>query len=167
MKMYFILIVSIICIVLFSAFVNTNASAIIFENEGNDSTKNKMPKVVENYTPCLGAQLKSGTYTVKDILAIVGQKISATNDKTKEQFKVNKYDFTYSEHNLYEDSTGLPVILTDVHFAELTGDSITTYWQKFLRNHLYKGDTVRFSGIIINQKNTRLKIPNKLVLIAK
>jgi hypothetical protein len=167
MKMYSVLIASVICVVLFSAFVNTNTSTIIFDNEGNDSTKNKLPKVIENYTPYLGAQLKSGTYTVKDILAMVGQKLTATNDKTKEQFKVNKYDFTYSEHNLYEDSTGLPVILTDVHFAELNGDSITTYWQKFLTNHLYKGDTVRFSGLVINNKNVRTKVANKLILIAK
>jgi hypothetical protein len=167
MKMYAVLIIALLGLCLVGITMQTNAHYMVHDNDGNDTIKNKKPVALETYTPALGGKLVSGIYSVNDILAVVGQKLSATNDKTKEQYSAYKYDFTYSEHNLYEDSTGLPVILTDVHFAELNGDSITTYWQKFLTNHLYKGDTLRLSGIVINNKNTRVKIKNKLVLIAK
>jgi hypothetical protein len=137
------------------------------DNEKGDSTKTTKPKVIDTYTPLLGCTQASSTLPIADILALCNNNICVMNDKTKAKYKVHSYDFNYCERGLFEDSTGLPTIITEVHFEECKGDSICTKWKKMLAERLYKNDTLRISAITINTDKGVIKIPSKLVMIAK
>lgn len=68
-------------------------------------------------------------------------------DSVGNRFKVSSFEIVYAETGLYQDSTGLPIIITDNSFAAFNGDSLSFNWKKNFKERLYKGDTVHVSQV--------------------
>jgi hypothetical protein len=60
---------------------------------------------------------------------------------------IQGFTFTYAEHNLYEDSVGNPLPLTDYLVEYCTGDSLTQGIRSTLFDRTKPGDTAYFSEI--------------------
>ena len=87
-----------------------------------------------------------GIMSADKFIALMDYPICA-KDSTGTRFGISSFEIVYSETGLYQDSAGLPIIITDNSFAAFTGDSLTFNWKKNFRERLYKGDTVHISQV--------------------
>jgi hypothetical protein len=62
---------------------------------------------------------------------------------------VNGFLLTYGERNLYEDSVGTLMVLTDLLTQPCDGDTLNTYVLDNITDRSKKGDTVYFDQITV------------------
>lgn len=63
-------------------------------------------------------------------------------------YKVIRFDMIYAETGLYQDPEGLPIVHTDYSYGTFKGNTLSMNWQKKLKQHAYRGDTIRFNNIL-------------------
>jgi hypothetical protein len=121
-----------------------------------------------------GKDIKSSSYTPDQVSALLGrpgmpggviskrlfdsllrQGLSAS-DSLGNRYKVAGFTFSYGERNLYEDSSGNLMVLTDYIMEYCPGDTLSTA----LTNNIYyktkPGDTAYFDNI-------KVIVPGKLM----
>jgi hypothetical protein len=116
------------------------------------------------YFGCDDGLSATGVFNKTRLLAASKKKICVKDLKTSTAVPVYSFDFTYCERGVFEDSTGLPTLITDYNFVPFIGDSITTNWQKALEERLYKGDTLRIENIVIRKDGKLVKLNERLKL---
>ncbi len=135
---------------------------------GTDTLKTKTN--VESYKVyfgCDGELNKNGIYPKDKLLQASKNKLCVKEANSNKAIEMYSFDFTYCERGVFEDSTGLPTIVTDYNYAPLYGDSITSNWQRALTERLYKGDTIRIDNVIIKNNGKLVKLNQKLKLVAQ
>jgi hypothetical protein len=98
------------------------------------------------------------------------EKLMASNlcakDSANNLFTVTSFEITYAERGLYQDSTGLPIVFTDYSNQICKGDSIPKQWQADFKDRGYKGDTVFFDRITVNN-NGKSSLCNRIKCVIK
>lgn len=72
-----------------------------------------------------------------------------SRDSAGKVYKVNGFLLTYGERNLYEDSVGNLMVLTDLLTQPCDGDTLNTYVLDNITDRSKKGDTVYFDQITV------------------
>jgi len=124
-------------IVLVFGFVAFSA----FKPEG----KKKAPKF-KTYFAC--KQYGKIVLSAEQFLQYMQQPFCA-KDSTGAEYKVVSFEMIYAETGLYQDSTGLPIIHTDYTYGTFKGNTIDDIWTKKFKEHVYKGDTIRFNNVLV------------------
>lgn len=70
-------------------------------------------------------------------------------DTTNTNYTVDGFAFTYAERNLYEDSVGQLMWLTDFLTEYCYGDTLSTFLQGNITGRSKPGDTVYFDNITL------------------
>ena len=114
--------------------------------------RSKKPKPAVKSTPVknlpvvdivLGrTSLSQGTLPKRMFDSLAKQRIIASAGGT-----IQGFTFTYAEHNLYEDSVGNPLPLTDYLVEYCMGDTLTQGIKSTLFDRSKPGDTAFFSEI--------------------
>jgi hypothetical protein len=68
-------------------------------------------------------------------------------DAAGNNYKVQSFTFNYAERNLYEDSVGNPIVLTDFITEFCAGDTLSTALKMNIFYKTKPGDTAWFDGI--------------------
>lgn len=92
--------------------------------------------------------LSDGTVSKATFDAMLLQKFTS-KDSVGKQYMVDGFLLTFAERNLYEDSVGKLMILTDFLSEVCYGDSLTTYLKNVLKERAKMGDTVIFDQITV------------------
>jgi hypothetical protein len=79
---------------------------------------------------------------------ILMQKFTS-KDSAGKTYMVDGFLLTYAERNLYEDSVGKLMVITDYLSEVCYGDSLTTFLKNTLRERTKMGDTVIFDQITV------------------
>lgn len=111
-----------------------------------DEGKKNVVKVISPYLGYSG--YSGGTIPKKVFDSLLRQGVTA-KDSTGMIYKVAGFTFGYGERNLYEDSTGKLVILTDYVSEICMGDTLSTVFQNYVfkDNRTKGGDTAYFDNI--------------------
>lgn len=88
-------------------------------------------------------------------------------DSAQTYCEVQSFEVTYAERGLYQDSTGLPIVVTDYSQFACKGDTIPKIWVETFRERSYKGDTIFIDKIIAKSPDQKLKLCKSLKLIIK
>jgi hypothetical protein len=99
--------------------------------------------------------------------ALLKSKICATDTKTNTQLAIRGFEMTYCEKGLYEDSTGLPTVITECQLIYFEGDSISTVWEKNFNERLYKGDSISLNNIVVRYDNKSIRLNEKINIAIK
>ena len=86
-------------------------------------------------------------------------------DSAQNYCKVQSFEITYAERGLYQDSTGLPIVVTDYTQFACKGDTIPQNWVDVFRERSYKGDTVFIDKIIAKSPDQKMRLCKGLKLI--
>lgn len=124
----------------------------------DEGKKNKTTTI----KPYLGYSDYSGGIISKKVFdSLLRQGVKA-KDSAGTFYKVVEFTFGYGERNLYEDSTGKLVILTDYVSEICTGDTLSTIFQNYVfrDNRTKSGDTAYFDRI-------KLQLPDGAVITTK
>ena len=114
------------------------------KKEDDGKAKVSAPKVIHAY---LGqSAYSSGTISKRDFDTYLKQGLSA-KDSMDNSYKVKAFTFTYAERNLYEDSIGNLMILTDYLSEFCSGDTVTTAISNNIYYKTKPGDTAYFDNI--------------------
>jgi len=70
-------------------------------------------------------------------------------DSSNVEYKVTSFNFTYAERNVYEDSTGNPIILSDYMIEHCDGDTVSATIAASLYQRTKAGDTVYIDQITL------------------
>ncbi len=70
-------------------------------------------------------------------------------DSLGKAYNVTGFMFTYGERNLYEDSVGNPIIITDNLGEYCYGDTLSAFLLNNIRDRSKSGDTVYFDNITL------------------
>jgi hypothetical protein len=113
------------------------------------------PKPIPVY---LGSTNKSdGKISKKEFDDAIKQGL-ISRDSTGRAYRVDGFLLTYAERNLYEDSVGNPLILTDFLSEVCYGDSLNTFLKNNITERSKQGDTVYFDQIsVISPEGQNLK----------
>ncbi len=115
-------------------------------------TKDKEKKEVPKPKPIpvyLGHTDKSGgNISVNEFNTLVKQGLTS-KDSLGREYRVDGFLLTYAERNLYEDSVGNPVWLTDFLSEICYGDSLSTFLKQNITERSKPGDTVYFDQISV------------------
>jgi hypothetical protein len=122
---------------------------------------------VPKYIPFAGCTQGSATLSKQAIIDALKKSLCVKNINNQKQYTVVSYDFIYAERGLFEDSSGIPTVITEYHYEECRGDSIKARWQRVLAERLYKGDTVKVTQVVFNVDGKNIKIKDNLVLVAQ
>jgi len=117
-----------------------------------DNDKNKTVKVITAY---LGnSDYSNGTIAKRTFDSLLKQGITA-RDSAGNSYKVTDFTFSYGERNLYEDSTGKLMVLTDYLSEFCTGDTLTTAFKHFVYvdKRTKPGDTAYLDKIRVHVPN--------------
>jgi hypothetical protein len=155
--------------VLWSSFTTTAVHNIDMQLQEGDTTKKKPQlkpgKKIPVYTPLFACKFKGGKIKKQEVLSNLSGTFCVQNEDTKEKYKVVGYDMNYAELGYYEDSLGIPTLMTEYFYNECKGDSIVSMWQKSYNERLHRGDTLKFSEFVFIIDGRSLKIKNKLNLV--
>lgn len=104
------------------------------------------PKPVPVY---LGrSNINEGKIPVHVFDSLLKQGLTA-RDSAGRSYTVNGFLFTYGERNLYEDSVGNLMMLTDLLVQPCDGDSMNAHILDIVKERSKAGDTVYFDDIIV------------------
>lgn len=117
---------------------------------------------IKTVTPYLGYSDYNGGIIPKKVFDSLLRRGVTARDSTGMAYKVVEFTFGYGERNLYEDSTGKLVILTDYVSEICTGDTLSTIFQNYVfrDNRTKGGDTAYFDRI-------KVQVPGSGVITAK
>lgn len=108
-----------------------------------DEKRKRMPKLKALFACKQGGKI---SMSAEQFLTFMNQPL-CVKDSLDSLYKIVRFDLSYSETGLYQDSAGLPIVHTDYSYASFTGDTLNTAWRDLFKEHAYKGDTIRFSNI--------------------
>lgn len=148
-------------VVLLAGFAAMNAVA-----DEKDKKKEK-PKPVPVTVYVGNDGYKGGNIAVSKFNSLIGEGLVA-RDSNGRKFNVRQFMFTYCERNLYEDSVGNPIVLTD-YLAEYCMDSkFNEHQLSSLRSRAKPGDTLILEKILLQADDSTKAgahgIPVKLYL---
>lgn len=112
------------------------------------STKSNQPKVKPSmiFSYLGNSTINDGKISKKVFDSLLKQGIKA-KDSLGFNYSIDGFMFNYGERNLYEDSVGNPIILTDLIMEYCKGDTLTPT----LKNNIFfktkPGDTAYFENI--------------------
>jgi hypothetical protein len=161
--------IAVLCggLMLWSSFAPGPVSSI--STEAGDTTKKKqMPaaiKKIPTYVPMFACKYKSGKINKQVVLDNIGNSFCVHNADTKENYKVLSFDMNYAELGYYEDSVGIPTLMTEYFFSECKGDTISSIWRNSYKERLHRGDTIKLSEFVFAIEGRTLKIKDNLNLV--
>lgn len=114
------------------------------------------PAVVKPVHKGLFACNYAHTVMLKDsaFIKLLDQPLCA-KDSLNNNLKVDHFEITYAERGLFQDSSGLPIVLTDYSFVICDGDTIPQTWKNIFKERAYRGDTIYFDRITVPGPNKR------------
>lgn len=134
--------------------------AIAEQNDRDAARKSK-------YTSYLGCAITDSSAVDKNIFdSLVALPICA-KDSAQSYCKVQSFEVTYAERGLYQDSTGLPIVVTDYTQFNCKGDTIPKNWVDVFRDRSYKGDTIFIDKIIARSPDQKLRLCRGLRFVIK
>jgi hypothetical protein len=80
--------------------------------------------------------------------SLVKQGLTA-KDSAGKIYRVTGFAFNYAERNLYEDSVGNPLLLTDYLSEYCFGDTLTPFLKANIPERSKAGDTVYFDQVMV------------------
>lgn len=132
-----------------------------------DKEQKKKPKIIPIPVYLGNSDIDSGVVPEQVFDSLLKQGFTS-RDSNGRVFEVNKFMFTYCERNLYEDSIGNPIILTD-YISEYSFDNkLKDYQLEALINKSKWGDTLIIEKITLisadSAKSTGFGKAMKLVI---
>jgi hypothetical protein len=118
------------------------------EKKTVEKAKATKPKVIPIPVYLGKSNIDGGTLTKQTFDSLLGQGLTS-KDTTGKPYKVNGFTFTYGERNLYEDSVGNLMPLTDYLPEYCYGDTLTTFLLNNIRERSKGGDTVYIDNITL------------------
>lgn len=88
-------------------------------------------------------------------------------DTGKNHCKIQSFQITYAERGLYQDSTGLPIVVTDYSSVKCIGDTIPMAWRTIFHQRSYKGDTIYFDKIIAKTPDDKIRLCKGLKIVLR
>ncbi len=115
----------------------------------------------------LGCAITDSVFVDKNLFdSLVALPICA-KDSNNNYCKVQSFEITYAERGLYQDSTGLPIVVTDYSSVTCKGDTIPTAWKQIFHDRSYKGDTIYFDKIIAKSPDQKMRLCKGLKFVIK
>jgi hypothetical protein len=147
MKLKSKLFLTVVCMAIAFSLIaqSQNKNAKGDDDKAKSKTKPK-PKPIPVY---LGKSDKDGgliSYRLFNELLAQGL---SSKDSAGKIFKVTSFMLNYGERNLYEDSVGNPLIITDYMAEMCDGDTLTTFLKNNITERSKPGDTVYFEQILV------------------
>jgi hypothetical protein len=135
-----------------------------------DSTKgSKLPKKMAagNFVAAIQncSNTSGGLITKANFMALLTQPLCAKDAKTNVPAPVASFEINYCERSVSEDSTGLPIIVSECNMDPVNGDVFPKKWQKIFEERLYKGDTIKLEAIRVRSDIGQYACKNNIVLI--
>lgn len=116
------------------------------EGQSKEGKAKPKPKPIPVY---LGqSNYSSGSIDKKTFDSLFRQGLTS-RDSAGRIFKVKEFSFTYGERNLYEDSVGKPMIVTDYLAEYCFGDTVNSFLKVNIPERSKPGDTVYFDQILV------------------
>jgi hypothetical protein len=113
--------------------------------------KKKTVKEYKNYkmpiSVYLGHSAINGGIVPKLLFDSLMKQGLSGKDSSGVVYKVLAFDFTYAERNVYEDSTGSPIVLSDYMIEHCNGDTVSATIAGSLYLRTKAGDTVYFDQV--------------------
>lgn len=88
-------------------------------------------------------------------------------DSLQNYCKVQSFEVTYAERGLYQDSTGLPIVVTDYTQFSCKGDTIPKSWVDVFKQRSYRGDTIYIDKIIAKSPDQRMRLCRGLKMVIR
>ena len=116
----------------------------------------------------MGAGSFCGGPVQKDMLnKYLGQGLEG-RDSLGNRYKVIGFDFTYAEKNIYEDSTGYPMVVMDYTNEPVKGNVPGTDILQVVGDKLKPGDTVFFDHIrVVRYTSANETVPESAAIMGK
>lgn len=92
--------------------------------------------------------LSNGKISVSEFKTLIKQGLTS-KDSLGRPYRVDGFLLTYAERNLYEDSVGKLMWVTDFLSEICYGDSLTTFLKQNIAERSKPGDTVYFDQITV------------------
>lgn len=123
---------------------------LVAQSFNKDDDKDKPKKKKEYRVPVyLGkSNLSGGAISVSVFDSLLAQGLTS-KDTLGRPHLVTSFLFTYAERNLYEDSIGNLMWLTDLRSAPCKGDTLEEYVLESTLDRMKSGDTVYFDNITV------------------
>jgi len=130
-----------------TALCMATAYSLVAQSQNKDEkAKKPKPKPIPTY---LGKSDKNGgliSESVFDKLVLEGL---TSKDSAGREFKVTSFIINYAERNLYEDSVGNMMVLTDYLAESCNGDTLNTFLKANIPERSKPGDTVYFDQVMV------------------
>jgi hypothetical protein len=130
--------------------------------EQNQESKGK---VKYDYVALLGCTPFASPLMNKNDFDRISSQSFCAKDSANAIYKISAFDITFAERGLYQDSTGLPIVVTDYSSAHCTGDTIPKFWINAFKERSYKGDTIFFDNIIARGADNKAHMCKQLKFI--
>ena len=119
------------------------------------------------YVSYLGCEVTDAqAVSTADFLRLI-QKPLCVKDSAGRLCKVQQFELSYAERGLYQDSTGLPIVVTEYSGTNCKGDTIPKAWQAIFAERAYKGDTILFGEIIATAPDNKPRLCKGLRVVLK
>ncbi|RYE22946.1 MAG: hypothetical protein EOP51_11915 [Sphingobacteriales bacterium] len=136
----------------FALLLAATATAWAQDKKTAEKTKTAKPKVVPVPVYLGNSNINGGKLTKQTFDSLLGQGLKG-KDSSGNIYKVNGFAFTYAERNLYEDSVGNPIVVTDNLAEYCFGDTVSTFILGNIHDRSKNGDTVYFDNISLTSPN--------------
>lgn len=104
-------------------------------NEGSNDFRHRF----RLYLGCMeSADLKLSKKSFDSLIALP----FCAKDTSMQSYPIQSFRILYAERGLFQDSAGLPIIVTDYTEIPVEGSSLERVWVEQFQQRSYKGDTV-------------------------
>ena len=117
------------------------------DDDKQDGKAARRPKIVHAYLGHSG--LNGGQVTKRTFDSLLKQGLTA-RDSAGNLLQVDGFTFSYAERNLYEDSVGKLMILTDFFSEYCPGDTVSRGVSMNIYHKTKPGDTAYFDNIRVH-----------------
>ncbi len=168
--MYKILVlISTIVVCSLMAFTPATTTLQLSTDADKDSTKAPKLNLVSNYIVTIGGcdGFSGSTAKVMDIEKYIGKNLCAKDPKTNASYNVSRFDITYCERTVAEDSLGMPIVGVDCNSETIEGCFVPDKWIRALKERLYENDTLKFTNMYVQSGAKKYKAKNEIVIIVQ
>lgn len=142
-------------------------STVVLVSFGLPDGNQKGTAYKSNYISYLGCSATDSAFIDKDnFVQLVALPLCA-KDSAMNYCKVISFDLTYAERGLYQDSTGLPIVVTDYSSVSCKGDTIPKNWIATFNERGYKGDTILLDNILAKSPDQKTRLCRSLKFVLK
>lgn len=122
------------------------------------------PRVYMGNSEYSGGEIKRTVFT-----SLMSEELRA-QDSTGKRYQVLEFVLNYAERNMYEDSAGYLMVMTDLSSMQIKGNHIDTSLISSLKERIKSGDTmfierIRLATIPPAKPDTLAGMPLKCVII--